>query len=86
MTAASPSYSGRGWLGRPRVSPIDVVVAGGVVVLLWGVIRLEQAMGAPSARLSGSVSLGISNLPYYRPDDRTEGDDRRMGLSALERQ
>jgi NitT/TauT family transport system permease protein len=65
MTPASPSYSSRGWLGRPRVSPIDVVVAAGTVVLLWGVIRLEQAMGAPSARLTGSVSLGISHLPYY---------------------
>jgi NitT/TauT family transport system permease protein len=52
-------------LRRPRLSPVDVVVAVGTVALLWGVIRLEQAMGAPSAHVTGSVSLGISNLPYY---------------------
>jgi NitT/TauT family transport system permease protein len=65
VTPADPSYPGRGAAGRPRLSPVDVVVAVGVVVLLWGVIRLEQAMGAPSARITGSVSLAVSDLPYY---------------------
>ena len=65
MTAASPPYSSSGGRGRPHLSPIDVVVAVGVVVLLWGVIRLDQAIGAPSARLTGSVSLAMSRLPYY---------------------
>ena len=55
----------RSAMARPRLQPADLVVAIGVVVLLWGVIRLEQAMGAPSARITGSVSLAISDLPYY---------------------
>ncbi len=42
-----------------------MVIAVGTVVLLWAVIRLELAMGAPSAHVRGSVSLGMGNLPYY---------------------
>ena len=65
MMPARPPFPTRAWMGRLRFSPVDVVVAVGTVVLLWGLIRLDQAMGAPSARLSGSVSLAMSHLPYY---------------------
>ncbi len=65
MTHVSRTFPASEAARRPRFSPVDVVVAVGVVVLLWGLIRLEEAMGAPSARVTGAVSLGLSHLPYY---------------------
>ena len=51
---------------RRRLSPIDVVVAAGTVAVLWGVIRAEEVMvGTRASRVTSSVSLGISHLPYY---------------------
>src|SRR3974390_2969487 len=65
MTLTRQSLPSPGVMRRPRFSRVDVVVAVGVVALLWGVIRLDQAMGAPYGQVRGSVSLGISHLPYY---------------------
>jgi len=65
MTTAGRSFPTPEALRRPRFSLVDVVAAVGMVALLWGIIRLDQAMGAPSAQVTGSVSLGMSHLPYY---------------------
>ena len=59
------SFPSRGALRRPRFAPVDVLVAVGVVALLYAVIRLGQAMGAPSANVGESVSTATSHLPYY---------------------
>jgi NitT/TauT family transport system permease protein len=61
----SRSFPTRGALRRPRFSPLDVVVAVGIVALLWSVLRLGQAMGAPSSGVGQSVSTATSHLPYY---------------------
>ncbi len=65
MTSPSRSLPTPGALRRPRFSPVDVVAALVIVVLLWGLIRLDEAMGAPSSHVTGSVSLDYADLPYY---------------------
>jgi NitT/TauT family transport system permease protein len=52
-------------LRRPRFAPVDVVVALGMVAILFGIIRLGAAMGAPSRQVGETVSTATRNLPYY---------------------
>jgi NitT/TauT family transport system permease protein len=63
--ATARSFPTRGVLRRPRFTLIDVVVGVGVIALLFGVIRLGQAMGAPSTHVGQAVSTAPSHLPYY---------------------
>jgi NitT/TauT family transport system permease protein len=63
--AITRSFPTRGALRRPRFSGSDVLVAGGMVALLWAVIRLGQALRAPSAGVGQTVSTAPRNLPYY---------------------
>jgi NitT/TauT family transport system permease protein len=46
---------------------VDLFVGGGIVALLYGVIRLAHAMGAPTAtaHVGIAVSTGVAHLPYY---------------------
>jgi NitT/TauT family transport system permease protein len=65
--AISRSFPTRGALRRPRFSPADLVIGAGMAALLFAIIRLGHAMGAPtlSAHVTGAVSTGVANLPYY---------------------
>jgi NitT/TauT family transport system permease protein len=63
--ATSRTFPTRPSLRRPRFSPLDVLVAVGMVALLWSAIRLGQAMGAPSTHVGERVSTATANLPYY---------------------
>ena len=44
---------------------MDVVVAVGIVALLWGTLRLGLALKAPTTAVGESVSTATRNLPYY---------------------
>jgi len=44
---------------------VDVVVAVGIVALLWGTLRLGLALKAPTTAVGESVSTATRNLPYY---------------------
>jgi NitT/TauT family transport system permease protein len=44
---------------------VDVVVAVGIVALLWGTLRLGLALRAPTTSVGQSVSTSTRNLPYY---------------------
>src|SRR5579862_5490090 len=55
----------RGVLRRPRFAPVDVLVALGMVAILYGAVRLGAAMGSPSTHVGESVSTAMRNLPYY---------------------
>jgi NitT/TauT family transport system permease protein len=61
------SFGSRGEVGRRRFTPIDLVVAGALVALIYLIVRLGQAMNASqlSAHVSSAVSTGAGNLPYY---------------------
>src|SRR5579864_781436 len=67
--AVTRSFPTRGALRRPRFSPPDLLVGLAIAVLLFGIISLGRAMGAPITKrqggTSGTISTGIANLPYY---------------------
>jgi NitT/TauT family transport system permease protein len=62
-----PAFPTRGVLRERRFSPIDVLVGGALVALIYLLVRLGQAMNASrlSSHVSSSVSTDASNLPYY---------------------
>ncbi|HSS10233.1 MAG TPA: ABC transporter permease subunit [Acidimicrobiales bacterium] len=56
----------RGVLRRPPIRPIDVLVGGAIIGLLYGVVRLAGSMNAAFPPHSVSkVSSDPTNLPYY---------------------
>jgi NitT/TauT family transport system permease protein len=61
----SPQFPTKGALRRPRFAPVDVLVALGMVGILYGAVRLGAAMGAPSSGVGETVSTATRNLPYY---------------------
>jgi NitT/TauT family transport system permease protein len=61
----SPQFPTKGALRRPRFAPVDVLVAFGMVAILYGLVRLGTAMGASSVHVGETVSTDPSNLPYY---------------------
>jgi len=63
--ATDRSFPTRDSLRRPRLSPVDVVVGVGIVAILWGAVRLGQAMGSPTTHVGESVSTATARLPYY---------------------
>ena len=64
MASVFPS---RGVWRRPAPRPVDVVVLAGLVVLLFGLVRLAPALDAPflPGRAPSTVSTAPSHLPYY---------------------
>jgi NitT/TauT family transport system permease protein len=67
MTVTTRTFPTRGALRRPRFSPIDIVVGGALVGLIYLLVRLGQAMNASqlSTHVSSAVSTSPGNLPYY---------------------
>jgi NitT/TauT family transport system permease protein len=65
--AITRSFPTRGALRRPHFSGADLLVGAAIAALLFAIIRLGHAMGAPtaSAHVTGVVSTKASNLPYY---------------------
>jgi len=64
--ASTRSFPTRGVLGRPRFSPVDLIVLAAVVLLLLGILRLAHDMNARSATAHVAiVSTDPAKLPYY---------------------
>jgi NitT/TauT family transport system permease protein len=64
--ASTRSFPTRGVLGRPRFSPIDIIVFAAVALLLLGILRLAHAMNASTATAHVAViSTDPGKLPYY---------------------
>ena len=64
--AETRSFPTRGALGRPRRSPVDVIVFVAVALLLFGILRLARAMNASTATAHVAViSASPYELPYY---------------------
>jgi len=64
--ASTRSFPTRGVLGRPRFSPIDIIVFTAVALLLFGILRLAHAMNASTATAHVAViSTDPGKLPYY---------------------
>jgi len=61
------SFPTRGALRRPQVSPTDVLVAFGLVALLYAFLRLGRSVNTSelSAHVTSQVSTDPAELPYY---------------------
>ncbi|GGU60911.1 ABC transporter permease [Streptomyces albospinus] len=60
-------FPSRGVWRQPALRWVDVVVAGALVALLYGLLRLAPSLNAPflPSTAPSSVSTDPSNLPYY---------------------
>ena len=67
MSVTARTFPTRGALRRNRFSPVDIVVGGAVIVLIYLLVHLGQSMNASqlSAHVNSAVSTSSSNLPYY---------------------
>src|SRR6266540_6282163 len=57
----------RGVLRRPPIRPVDLLVAAGILALLYVLLRLGRSMtvGFLPTRASQQISTDPANLPYY---------------------
>lgn len=57
----------RGVLERPPVRPVDLLVGGAILALLYAIVRVGQGMGVPflPETAAAQVSTDPANLPYY---------------------
>ena len=62
---ASQQFPTKGALRRPKFAAVDVLVAFGIVALLFAIVRLGAAMGASASHVGETVSTAPRNLPYY---------------------
>jgi hypothetical protein len=58
--AETRSFPTRGALGRPRRSPVDVIVFVAVALLLFGILRLARTMNASTATAHVAVTAAGS--------------------------
>jgi NitT/TauT family transport system permease protein len=65
--AMRESFPTRGVWRRPPLRFVDLLIAGAIFVVLYGLLRLGHSVAAPLApnRVAGSISTDPSHLPYY---------------------
>ncbi|MFJ9696374.1 ABC transporter permease [Kitasatospora sp. NPDC101183] len=65
--AGQGGFPSRGVLRRPGLRWVDVLVAGALVALLYGLLRLAPSLDAPFLpdQAPATVSTDASELPYY---------------------